>query len=120
MSWLDSSGKLWLFGGFGYDSGWQRCGLNDLWKYDPATREWTWVSGSSSGNQPGIYGTKGAADPSNVPGARICAVSWLDSRRQALALRGRLIRLAIKACSMTCGSMTRQAMNGPGYPAVVL
>jgi N-acetylneuraminic acid mutarotase len=79
VSWIDSSGKLWLFGGrqpgLSYPYEW----LNDLWKFDPATLEWTWVSGSNSVDQGGIYGTKGIADPSNVPGARSGAVSWIDS-----------------------------------------
>jgi N-acetylneuraminic acid mutarotase len=77
-SWIDSSGKLWLFGGWGYNSGSIGGELNDLWEYDPATLEWTWVSGSSSIDQTGIYGTQGTADPSNVPGGRHEAVSWID------------------------------------------
>jgi N-acetylneuraminic acid mutarotase len=78
-SWLDSSGKLWLFGGFGFDSAGAAGDLNDLWKYDPTTLEWTWVSGSHTVNQSGSYGTRGTAAPTNVPGARYGATSWLDS-----------------------------------------
>jgi hypothetical protein len=33
VSWIDSSGKLWLFGGEGLDSGSSHSYLNDLWKY---------------------------------------------------------------------------------------
>ena len=40
---------------------------------------WTWVSGSSSIDQSGVYGTKGTASPSNVPGARTGSVSWIDA-----------------------------------------
>ena len=63
ISWIDSMGRLWLFGGEGYDSsssdivGW----LNDLWRYDPATNQWTWASGSNTKSQVGVYGTKGVA-----------------------------------------------------------
>ncbi len=78
-SWIDSTGTLWLFGGFGFDSADSTGHLNDLWKFDPASREWTWVSGSNTRNQAGSYGTKGTADPSNVPGARYRPLSWLDS-----------------------------------------
>ncbi len=77
-SWLDSSGTLWLFEGYGLDSTGSYGYLNDLWKYDPAGLEWTWVSGSKTKNQSGIYGTQGIAAPSNVPGARQSAVIWLD------------------------------------------
>jgi N-acetylneuraminic acid mutarotase len=79
VSWLDSSGKLWLFGGWIYDSLSNSGCFNDLWKYDPTTLEWTWVSGANTVDQAGIYGTKGTADPSNVPGGRYGAASWLDS-----------------------------------------
>ena len=79
-SWIDSSGRLWLFGGFGYDSTTANHGyLNDLWKFDPAALEWTWVSGDNVVNQRGTYGTQGTASPSNVPGAREQAASWIDS-----------------------------------------
>ena len=78
VSQLDPYGKLWLFGGNGVDSGGNSGYLNDVWKYDPATLEWTWVSGGNTVNQAGAYGTQGRPDPSNVPGARGYAVTWLD------------------------------------------
>jgi N-acetylneuraminic acid mutarotase len=76
-SWIDSNGNLWLFGGHGYDSAGDQGSLNDLWKFDGT--EWTWISGSDVTYQPGFYGTKGEADPANVPGARSQAASWIDS-----------------------------------------
>lgn len=80
VSWLDPAGNLWLFGGYGIFSGLGGWNIgNDLWKYDPVTRVWTWMSGSSGGDQAGNYGTKGLADPSNVPGARRQAASWVDT-----------------------------------------
>jgi N-acetylneuraminic acid mutarotase len=78
VSCLDSAGKLRLFGGWGFDSVGAHGDLNDLWKFDPTTLEWTWVSGSNSADQAGTYGTKGISDPTNVPGARQHAVSWND------------------------------------------
>jgi hypothetical protein len=33
--WMDSSGNLWLFGGYGYDANGAVGLLNDLWKYQP-------------------------------------------------------------------------------------
>jgi Kelch motif/Galactose oxidase, central domain len=80
-SWIDAAGNLWLFGG---GDGTEQV-FNDLWKYNPATKLWTWVSGSSNnpqgvyGNQLGVYGTQGVAAAANVPGARSSANSWIDS-----------------------------------------
>jgi hypothetical protein len=79
VSWRDSGGMLWLFGGNGFDSAGTESILNDLWKYDPATLEWTWVSGSNIAYQKGIYGTRGFPAQANVPGSRNDGVSWVDS-----------------------------------------
>jgi hypothetical protein len=73
VSWMDPSGVLWLFGGNTTDSA-----LNDLWKYDPSTENWTWMKGSSTVGQVGIYGSQGVPDPGNTPGARTEAISWVD------------------------------------------
>ncbi len=72
MTWTDSSGTFWLFGGSGL-AGY----FNDLWKY--SSGEWTWINGSDMPNQPGTYGTLGTSNPANVPGARSEAVTWLDA-----------------------------------------
>ena len=77
--WQDLQGNIWLFGGRGYDHAVQIGQLNDLWKYDPTAGEWTWMAGSDSRNQLGIYGIKGVPDPANVPGARDAAASWTDA-----------------------------------------
>ena len=77
VTWVDGSGSLWLFGGFGADSMGTGSELNDLWKFDGTN--WTWVGGSRVGNQAGLYGTKGTASPSNVPGARDSSVTWADA-----------------------------------------
>ena len=78
-SWVDSSGFFWLSGGYGYDKDEELGDLNDLWKYDPSTKEWTWVSGSDTIDNIGVYGTLGTPDVSNTPGAREYSVSWIDS-----------------------------------------
>jgi N-acetylneuraminic acid mutarotase len=79
VSWIDSSGNLWLFGGNGIDVSGNGGFLNDLWKFNPSTGEWTWSSGSNTVNQSGVYGTKGTANTSNMPGSRVNSVSWIDS-----------------------------------------
>jgi hypothetical protein len=57
--------------------------LNDLWKFNPTNKTWTWMSGSDtvSGNEsglPGVYGTQGIPAATNIPGDRYAAVSWID------------------------------------------
>jgi hypothetical protein len=76
----DSTGKLWLFGGYGFDSVSSTPGLlNDLWTFNLSTNQWTWVSGSKTINQSGTYGTLGVAANSNVPGSRQASMCWLDA-----------------------------------------
>ena len=77
VSWTDSSGNFWLFGGLGYDSVGHEANLNDLWKYSGG--EWTWMGGPAVANANGIYGSLGVPAPSNIPGARNAAAVWLDS-----------------------------------------
>lgn len=79
VSWIDSSGNFWIFGGVGADS--TECceaTLNDLWKFNAG--QWTWMSGSNVGYQGGVYGTSGQAAAGNVPGARQGAVGWTDAK----------------------------------------
>lgn len=45
----------------------------------PASKDWTWISGSDGLDVPGVYGTKGTAAAANAPGARIQHVSWIDA-----------------------------------------
>jgi len=77
MSWTHDR-KLFLFGGQGLsaDSPFRAGLLNDLWMWDGES--WTWVHGSTQGNQAGNYGTKGIPDAENVPGGRRGATTWYD------------------------------------------
>jgi N-acetylneuraminic acid mutarotase len=87
-SWQDHSGHFWIFGGSGFDAkGKELCMLNDLWEYNPATKEWTWWGGNSlqqSKPDPiqgtaGVYGTLGKPSPKNWPGSRSYSVTWQDA-----------------------------------------
>ncbi|MEO5673748.1 MAG: kelch repeat-containing protein [Chitinophagales bacterium] len=75
-TWVDSSGNFWLFGGFGTNGM-----MNDLWRFNPSTYEWTWMKGSDISLQPGVYGTQGVADSANTPGAREeTTANWADNQ----------------------------------------
>jgi hypothetical protein len=75
VSWTDSNGNLWLFGGYGAS---QNAGgtLNDLWEYSGG--QWTWMGGGENPFETGVYGSQGAAAPGNIPGSRNDAMGWTD------------------------------------------
>jgi hypothetical protein len=90
--WTDTSGNIWLFGGFGLDSAGTGNGgpppagaiLNDLWEFNITTKQWTWVSGGNLANQTGNYGAEATSNLStgaagNLPGSRWGAVGWSDA-----------------------------------------
>jgi N-acetylneuraminic acid mutarotase len=79
ISWIDTSGNFWLFGGYGYDSIGAQGFLGDLWEFTPASLKWTWVAGVDLQGLSGMYGTQGTASTSNIPGARNDAISWIDT-----------------------------------------
>jgi len=99
-TWTDRSGDLWLFGGDGSDASGNLGVLNDLWKFDPATSQWTWMGGSSTVpvscldnpggecSQPGVYGTLGIPGGGNIPGGRGGAVNWTDNNGNFWLLGG--------------------------------
>jgi len=73
--WTDQQGNFWLFGGFlpfGYG--------NDLWKYEVATNQWTWMNGPQyTTDQNGEWGTKGVPSVNNYPSARTFGPNcWTD------------------------------------------
>ncbi len=72
-TWSDGAGNLYLFGGEGIDAFSGEGLLNDLWKYNISSGKWTWVSGSNSVDQQGVY--SGAV----FPGARWEPVYWTDA-----------------------------------------
>jgi N-acetylneuraminic acid mutarotase len=91
VSWIDGSGNFWLFGGHGVDSNWNGGVLNDLWKFNPTSNMWTWVSGSSTEGARGVYGTQGVPAAANVPGARMWTVSWIDGSGNLWLFGGRIL-----------------------------
>ena len=88
-SWIDSAGNFWLFGGSNspftsFTAGMAgRYDLDDLWKFNPSTKQWAWMGGSNSPTQPGqpgVYGALGVPTAGNIPGARDAATTWTDGK----------------------------------------
>ena len=99
VTWKDSKGSFWLFGGEGLDSVGKSGYLNDLWKFDPSTLEWTWMGGSSvlptcpstnSCGPGGVYGTLGTPSSNNIPPGRSDAMGWTDANGDFWLFGGRI------------------------------
>jgi len=70
VTWTDTSGNFWLYGG---DE------TADMWRYSPSTWGWTWVAGPGTLNPPAVYGPKNAPSTLHLPGTRSGGVSWRSS-----------------------------------------
>ena len=49
---------------------------------------WTWISGHDTTDEQGVYGNKGVANTTNVPGARRSPAAWYDASAKELWLFG--------------------------------
>ena len=71
VSWVDTSGNFWMFGGNVQ---------NDLWRFNLSTNEWTWMSGEMSPGIPGNHGIQGVPSTLNCPGPRKeTCTGWTDA-----------------------------------------
>jgi hypothetical protein len=77
IEWKDKMGNLWIYGGVSTQTDY----YNDLWKFDPITREWAWMHGSGVPVYiPPVYGTLGVSSPLNTPGSRGWGgATWADT-----------------------------------------
>ena len=84
--WVDGVGNIWIFAGGSGTSG--NIPINDLWKYDVVTNEWTWVNGDPTYSVAGVYGTKGVPAVTNKPGARHGSVVAVDANNTVWVFSG--------------------------------
>ncbi len=101
-TWVNGDGTLFLMGGLGYDGNGAYGDLNDLWILNPANGQWSWIGGSDTGGQIGIYGVPESGTSGEVvrrgvgelraaeqggqlgispssPGSRDNATGWIDN-----------------------------------------
>ena len=90
LIWAGNAGDLWLFGGFGLDAAGSGGFLNDLWRFDPASAHWIWMSGSNISQVAGVYGTLGVPSASNVPPVRDYAMGWKDGSGRFWVMGGQV------------------------------
>lgn len=112
--WTDKNGKFWLFGGAidNLDT------YSDLWMFDPAINEWTWMSGAQGIGSPANYGTKGVAASSNQPGTRNeCKTGWLkDNKLWFFGGRDDLHKEYNDLWNYDLGTNLWTWVNGPSVP----
>ncbi len=80
-TWTDAAGKFWMLGGYGTDANGLIGYMNDFWRYDTSSNQWTWMGGasgggSSSGNY--VYPAVNVAATSNIPNPRNSSAFWKD------------------------------------------
>jgi Galactose oxidase, central domain/Kelch motif len=72
VGWADAAGNLWLFGGEGEDGNNPPTAngiLDDLWEYNIAAKQWTFVLGNTKANQTGVYEAQTVVGPVSTTGA---------------------------------------------------
>lgn len=72
VTWTDSSGNFWMFGGSGPNA----VNYNDLWEYSEGA--WAWMNGSNSPCSAGSYAIQNYKNVNNSPSARTGGVGWVD------------------------------------------
>ncbi len=78
-SWTDNVGDLWMYSGYGIDATGGVGDLTDLWRYNIATNQWTWIKGDNVAALLGSYGVQGVANATNLPPGRDeTNASWKD------------------------------------------
>jgi len=78
----DAQGNFWIFGGVF----WQGppiqmiYNLNDMWRFNPLTNNFTWMSGSNLADDSGSYEALCAASLNNLPVSRFeSRANWVDN-----------------------------------------
>ena len=78
VSWVDTSGNFWLYGGFGN----ALAMTGDLWMFNTVTLEWTWMSGSTNTNTTGTL-VLGVPSTVNYPPSTVeTTAGWVDNQNQ--------------------------------------
>ena len=81
--WTDLQGNFWLYGGVNIS----RWVYGDLWRFDVAKNNWTWIKGTKIANDTGNYGTQGVSSSTNLPPARgYGAPTWTDLKWKPLVI----------------------------------
>jgi N-acetylneuraminic acid mutarotase len=78
-TWVDEH-NLWMFGGGGRAAAGNGKGpLNDLWKFNLQSKNWTWMGGSDQIRSPGNFTELGVTSSEGQPPSRMDTIFWSDA-----------------------------------------
>jgi gliding motility-associated-like protein len=73
--WTDDCGRFWSMATSGIGGNYSH-----LWYFDPATLQFTWVTGTLFNSPPGVYGTQGIPAPANYPDGILGANGFVSAQ----------------------------------------
>jgi hypothetical protein len=89
--------------------------FNDLWRYRVSDGMWTWIHGVNTTGSGGVRGTKGVADPANMPNARILATPFNVKEEELWILCGTNVG-TLQTCRTRCSSPNKFPFHVAGAP----
>ena len=79
VTWTDTAGNLWLFGGSGVTTSTTAGVLADVWKFDISLEKWYYMGGPTTINAAVDYnGAASPGTPGGSPGGRQALAGWRD------------------------------------------
>ena len=80
VSWRDHSGYFWLFGGGFFTAAGGVNNMNDVWRYNPQTNNWAWMTGDTTANTSAVLDATCSSQIANSPAGRLeSRACWQDS-----------------------------------------
>ena len=79
VSWVDAAGNLWLTSGTGFGIyGFGNGTMNDIWRFDVKTLQWTWMGGANYPSEPTVYQAVGLTQTTEAltPSGRVDPAGW--------------------------------------------
>lgn len=73
--WVDDCDRVYMFGGLDLCN--MGASLNDIWRYDPTTNNYTYIRGGTGAQ---VSGTQGVFDPNNTPPSVGGSQAWQNSK----------------------------------------
>jgi gliding motility-associated-like protein len=117
-AWKSTSDDLWLFGGTNLGD------FADMWKYNIATNEWTWMSGSDVSGAPGNSGSNCIPDTAYYPSSRYenraCWTLGCDNFVNYGSTTGDMWNFNVSTLQWTCMNGTANTAGTPNWGTILV